>query len=147
MPIDLRLPSSNINIVTFSGFGNLTENIRGEMELVVESFRCNFDMNNCEKFPGATVNEMCKKFIDKTSFYSSFFDNIKPPLKCPLKAGIYKMLDTKMDFSAFSMLPLDGFVWVATFKILLTEPGAKKKRIVMCVTTETKIVKTGNRKS
>lgn len=144
--VEMGMPISNMNIVTFSGYFNVTEDIKGELEFNTDSFRCSFDMKTCEKYPGKTYRDLCKIFRDKNSFFRSFFEKINPNLKCPLKSGIYNMEETKIDFSLFAMLPLDGFVWVSTLKLLSAEPGIKRKRIVMCINAETKIVRTAVKK-
>ena len=139
MTAQLRMPSSNINIITFSGYVNLTKDIQGDMELVIEANRCTLDLKTCEKYPGARIKELCKRFSEKNKFYSSVFENIKPPAKCPVKAGNYTLKETKLDLSALAVIPLDGYLWVVAFKILSTDPGTKKKRLVMCLNSETKI--------
>lgn len=137
------MPSSNINVMSFSGFVNITRDIQGDMELVMEVNRCSLDRNTCEKYPGATIREMCRRFQEKTKFYAKFFSNFEPPLRCPLKAGNYTMNEIKLDLSVISVLPLDGYLWLVTFKILAIEPGLKKKQTAMCINTETKIVRSG----
>ena len=140
----MKIPASNINVATFSGLITVKKDIHGDMEFVIESNRCSFDMKICEKYPGAHIRELCKIFNTKNAFYSSIFDNIEPPIKCPLKAGNYTIDETKLDLSALAVLPVDGYVWVSTLKIL-SEAGNKKKRIVMCINTETKIIRTNIR--
>lgn len=117
------------------------------MEFSIESNKCTLDMTTCEKYASTTLRGMCKIFVKKNAFYSSFFENITPPLVCPLKTGNYTIVETKLDLTALSVLPLDGFVWVSTLKVLAMEPGLKKKRIVLCLNTETKIIRTNIRRS
>lgn len=141
MSVHLIIPGSNLNVVTLSGYVNVKQDIQGDMELVLESNRCTFDMKTCEKFPSPTIRELCRKFNTKNAFYSSFFDNIKPTVKCPLKAGNYTINKTKLDLSPIYALPLDGYVWISKIKVLAKDKN-NKKRIEMCMNTETKIIRT-----
>lgn len=143
--VQLELPSTNINVVTFSGSVNISKEIKGDMELIIEANRCSLDRKTCEKYPGATVHRICKKFDEKNTFYSSFFENIKPAFKCPIKPGLYTVDQTKLDLNAISMLPLDGYLWVVTFKMLTADAGNKRKQTAMCLNSEIKVLRTSIR--
>lgn len=141
MTVQLKLPISNINVVTLSAVLNVTKEVKGDMELIFDTNRCSLDMKTCEKYPGANIRGLCEKFEQKNAFYTPIFENFKPAIKCPLKPDIYTLKESKMDFSLFSLIPLDGYVWVVTIKVLSAESGIKKKEVAMCLNTETKIVR------
>lgn len=146
MTVDLKIPKSNINGMTMSGWIDVKKEIQGNMELVLEANRCTLDMKNCEKYPGTTFRDLCSKFDDKNAFYSPFLESFEPPLKCPMKPGNYTIHEIKLDYTLFSALALDGYIWLTTFKILASEAATKKKRIVACLNTELKIVRCNKRK-
>lgn len=146
MTIQLQTPSTNINVATFTGYFNVTKDIKGGLDLSAESHRCSLDLKNCEVYPGIVIRDMCKKFIEKNVFYTNFFENIRPPLKCPLKSGLYAMEETKFDFSFLSLLPIDGHVWLSNLKLLSAE-NIKRKRVVACINAETKILRIIPRKT
>lgn len=127
--------------MNYSGIIDVTEEVRGEIELVTESNRCSNDMRTCAKYDTLNIHDMCKKFLDRKAFYSNVFNHIKPPFKCPIMPGIYKLEEASLDLRAFSLFPVDGYVWITTFKFVASEKG-KAKRIVMCINSETKIFKT-----
>lgn len=136
------MPQSNINGISFAGSVHLKKDLGKNLAFSVEPNRCSFDLKKCEKYPGATFEDLCRMFNDKHHLFSSFFSRVKPPVKCPLKAGNYTFEESKLDFSIFSALAIDGYTWLATFKVLSPEEGVKRKRIVLCLNTETKIVQT-----
>lgn len=146
MVVNLKMSSTNVDILTFSSITALSKDIVGEIELVFELNRCTFDMKTCEKYPGLVVRNLCKTLFEKGNHFSIVLERSKPPIRCPLKAGNYTLEETKIDLAFVSMFPLDGYVWVTTFKFLSSEPGSKKKQIVMCLNAETKIFRSNIRK-
>lgn len=141
MAVEGKMPVSHLNVVSFSGYGYLSRDIKGDLELFVEVNRCSLDMKFCENYPGTTIRELCKRFRDKNAFYSSTLESIKPLLKCPVKAGNYTFMELKLDLSALSLLPMDGYVWLTTIKLLSAEERIKRKLIVLCIAAETKILR------
>lgn len=120
----------------------MTEEVLGDIEFVLGASKCTLDMKTCEKYPTTNIREMCKKFQERNAFYSSALSNFKPPLKCPLKPGNYTLSESRMDLAPVAFIPLDGFVWIVTFKFVSTEKVSQNKKIVMCLNSEVKIVKT-----
>lgn len=147
MMIQMTIPKSNINMLTMSGMITANEEVSGEIEFSIDANKCSMDMKICEKYPGVTVREMCKKFKTKGAFYSSTFLSMKPPMQCPIKPGNYTMGDISIDLSVLSVLPLDGYIWVVNFKFLSVDGVQKTKKIAMCLNSETKISRTSRRSS
>lgn len=127
--------------VTISGPFHISEEITGNIEMVLETNKCSLDMKKCEKYSNHNIPNMCIKFRENNAFYSAAFASIHPPLRCPIKPGNYTADDSTFDMTAIQMLPIDGYVWVITFKLVASESGSKTKRIVFCLNTETKIAK------
>jgi hypothetical protein len=124
--------------------GNMVfrENISGQIDLVLEGSKCSFDMKTCERNPTINVQDICKKFDLKTSFYSSLFASYKPPFKCPVQSGNYTMENTEIDLAFFSWLLEEGHFYSGTVKLIENETRTKKKRVVICFYTGIKVVKT-----
>lgn len=145
MSISINIPKGGIGKIAYSGLITVTEEVPGDIELVVESSKCSLDMKDCEKYSNINIHGMCQKFNEKKAFYSGALASIKPPLKCPLKPGNYTLEESELDLTPVSMIPLDGFIWVVTFKFVSSEAGSKTKKIAMCLNSETKIVRTNKR--
>lgn len=146
MAITMKAPQSNIgNKILFSVLITVSEEVPGEIEFVIESNRCTLDMKTCEKYPVMNVREMCKKFQEKNAFFSMTLASFKPPLKCPIKTGNYSLEESFIDLTPVAFVPLDGFVWIVTFKLVANEKGSKNKKTVLCMNSETKIIKVNKR--
>lgn len=126
----------------YSGTIVVVEEVPGEIELVLESNKCSLDMKTCEKYDIINVREMCKKFQDKHAFYSNIFTHIKPTLECPIKPGNYTLEESSLDLRPFALFPVDGYIWVSSFKFVSGQKGIKGKKVVMCINAEVKILKT-----
>lgn len=117
--VDFNVSNSNIeNKISLSGRMSVSEEIAGELDLVLEVNKCTLDMKNCEKSATVNVREICKKFKDKNAFYYSVFSSIKPQLQCPIKAGNYSSEQSTIELSMISLLPLDGYIWLVTRLII-----------------------------
>lgn len=140
MQIELKIPKSNTNNkVMLSGIITVSEEISGQVDLVIEANKCSLDMSNCEKAPAVNIKDMCGKF--KSPFYATAFASIQPPLACPIKPGNYTMRECAIELSMIALLPLDGFIYVTSMKMVASENGGKKKRLIFCLNAETKIFK------
>lgn len=144
--IQINTPKSNINSMTYSGLIVVKNDLQGNLDLILEVNRCSLDMNTCEKYPGATIRDLCGKFLDKKAFYTSFLDNIKPALRCPIKAGNYTINEIKVDLTVFSAFPLDGYVWLATLRTIFSDPSLKRKRVAMCIMSEVRVLRVNKKK-
>lgn len=139
--INISTPLSNINKLDVAGTLTVLHDITGHIELVVETVKCSPDMVKCDKYSTINIREMCKKFKDTNSFYSDVFRSINPPLICPLKQGNYTIGASTFHLERISMIPLDGYVWLITFKLVASDNGQKPKKFVLCLNSETKITK------
>lgn len=133
------------NKVLFSGMMMVEEEVKGPIDMIMEANRCDLKMNNCEIYQRFKITKMCDKFNDKNAFYAGGLTNITPSLRCPIKAGNYTFVDSILDLSALSPLPLDGYIWIVLMKWVSGESG-KNPRLVFCFHGETKILKNINGK-
>lgn len=145
LTVHMHVPKVNIGRIKISGVLEAKEEVLGDIEFVMEASRCTLDMKTCEKYSTLNVGEMCVKFEWKNIYYSGIFDNFKPHLKCPFQPGNYTLEESVLDLSPFTMFPLDGYVYIAAFR-LVSGKARKSKKVIMCINTETKIFKTSNKK-
>lgn len=120
--------------------GNITVKIKidGNLQLDIVAAQCTLDMKDCMKFGGPPpFTNLCSSFTTKGSFYSQVFENISPEWKCPIQPGNYTMTKATIDLSIVSLFPLDGSVWVTTFRFI----DEKSKKVYMCLNTETRVLR------
>lgn len=142
MSINMSIPKMNIGSLKYSGVITATEKVIGDIEFALESSKCTSDLKTCEKYATVNFREMCKRFQEKNRFYSGLFENIKPPLSCPIQPGNYSIEEASIDLTPVSFVPLDGFTWLVTFKFVSSTKGSKVKKTVLCLNSETKIYRT-----
>lgn len=141
--VEWKIPHSSFyNKVLISGVMNVKEKIFGPLDFSIENNRCSLDMKNCEKGSTVKFKEICKKFADPSPFYSNLFKNVQPPLKCPIEPGNYSMEQAEVDISFAAFLPIDGYVHISTVKVSSALNGGKTRKIALCLSIETKVVKT-----
>lgn len=142
MKIFLRLPKSNLdNQILFQGDIIVSEEISGNIDFVLENYKCNLDMTKCDQAINQNIPEICKKFKEKNTFYSKAFQSIQPPMECPIKPGNYTLGPILLDLTIVSMLPIDGYVWIVNFKLASSVKGNKTKKLAMCLNSEVKVIK------
>lgn len=134
---NMNFTNGTFDQVEMSGFLNFTEELNNDLELRYDAFRCSFDMKTCDRYPLGTQSSFCEKIAVENAFYSDIINSIEPKFKCPLKTGIYKINKKSFIFPSFySYIPLNGYVWVLTFKFVDT----KNKSLKACFTIQMKFV-------
>jgi hypothetical protein len=131
--------SMHDKLVLTHGTVVVNEEIRGDVDLTIESSKCSLDMKTCTKHPTLKIRDLCKVISDKNAFYSNALEQITPRLKCPLKPGNYTISKCSADMSILSLLAIDGYVWVVEETI--TSDDGKTKKKVLCNNSVTKISK------
>jgi len=141
-PIDIKviLPRSNVDYLKINGHIDVKENIPGDLYGEIESTRCTLDKSSCERYTNNTIKDICKRIDENEAAFSKHLD---PPLLCPIKPGNYALVNASFDLSLISMVPLDGYTWLVTFKLVTLENGLKKT--LMCLNSETKVIKTSRK--
>jgi len=117
------------------------QEIQGDIDFILESNRCSLDLKVCENYGIVNYKGLCQKFSDKTAIFSGFFSGFKPTLRCPVKPGNYTMDEISFDLAIIAMLPIDGSIWYTNTKLIASQNGSKKKKILLCMNSETKIIK------
>lgn len=139
LPIITNLTfKSGINKFDISGEFQVKEKVDGKLQFTIETVKCSMDLKECQRYVlPVSFDDICEMFERKMRFYTLTFESVVPPFKCPLKPGIHIMSRSTIDLGIVSLLPLDGSMWVTTFKII--EKNTKK--MVMCLNSETKIIR------
>lgn len=142
MPIkaNLKLPEESSDFGVFSGTVQVDEDIFGDIDFVLESSRCSVGLKECEKYSNLNSKGLCKKFKEKNAFYSSFIRSFKPNFECPIRAGNYTLPETTIDLRFAKISPIDGYVFINTWKWVATDKKTKLKRTVMCFYLEVQIL-------
>jgi hypothetical protein len=103
-------PQRGINMVNMTGYLQMNEDISGELTGTIEANKCNLDMSNCINYSMLKISDVCGIFSNKLGMFYGVLKTIQPPLKCPLRVGNYTFMDSSIDLSIFSMIPIDGAV-------------------------------------
>jgi hypothetical protein len=103
-------PVAGQDKVKFSGYFTVSEDITGEIDATVDSNKCELDMKSCFKYNSFKVPAICGALTSKSGIFADVLKSIKPPFKCPVKAGNYTIAEANFDITVFSMLPIDGAV-------------------------------------
>lgn len=94
--------------------------------------RCSLSMMHCEDITTVAVPNICERFSDRDMLWTPIFDQMQPPLKCPIRKvsppcvreafffsrmyissfdvslqGIYRVIDSPFDMAAVQRLPMD----------------------------------------
>ena len=131
--------------IIFFGHIQIANNISGELTFAIESTRCSLDLKLCEKWKTFNIKDVCKRIEDKNKFYSELFSSIEPKLECPFKAGNYTIDRALVDLVVLRFLPMDGFIWILTGKLVTSEKGSKIKKVIACLIFEMKVTR-GNQR-
>jgi hypothetical protein len=140
--IVVNIDKTNVNIIRFSGYVSISEDVPDDMHIVLESNKCSLDMKTCEKYMTFFIRRMCEKFQNKNAIYSAAVESIQPRPVCPIKAGNYTIPRSAIDFSVLNVLSFDGFIWVFKWKLVSFNNGTNLKKILLCLDMELKITKT-----
>ncbi|CRK89253.1 CLUMA_CG003012, isoform A [Clunio marinus] len=124
---DVVAPKVSTKFFNFSAIFHVREDILGNLTFTVDTNKCSLDMKNCEKYLNV---EFCRRFEEKHMFYSAMLSNIAPPLICPFTAGDHILKPSILDFSFVDMFRLEGFIWVANFRLIAITNKGKTKKIL-----------------
>ena len=93
--------------------------------------RCDTKVKSCQHIQNIRINKICEKFVQENQLWSSFFEAIKPPLKCPIEAGLYELNNAPIDLTSVSRF-LDNYKWIAIIKFFSGRQKIQKE--VLCFT-------------
>jgi hypothetical protein len=137
---NLTFPDPDYNKFDFKGNVIVNEQIDGDIFGFIEKSRCSLDMKTCQKLPSIKIDNMCEKFAAEKTFYSSVVKNFNPPLRCPFRPGNFTFPESSVDLSVFSMLSIDGYVFVIKYKNVLNGANNVKKTF-LCYSMEVEVTK------
>lgn len=148
-PISVNVNVSDTSGVSlkfvYSGYFNVSKDISGPLELLLEINRCDLTMTKCEKLLTQKFPGVCQKIKDKNSFYYQAVASVQPAVTgCPFKANIYAATNSTIDLKALTFVPISNSLWLTTSKIYSGE--GKEKQLAMCTNVEARINRVRNRK-
>lgn len=138
---NITFPKSNINRIELSGVLTVFEEIGGRIDFEVDTSKCSMDMKVCEKHGAKTIHGICKIFKDQKIFYENVFARINPPISCPVKPNNYTLNEIYADLPFLAVVPLDGYVWISTYRFITGEVGKKARKVALCMNMEIKITR------
>jgi hypothetical protein len=141
--VQMSFAPKNINKVTYMVTLDVKEDIIGDLVLFAESNRCSLDMKTCEHYAKRNYNGLCEAFAEKNDMFAGFYRSVEPRLQChPLKSGKYSTLNTTLDLSAFSFIPIEGWIWIMKLRVVEKNKKGTSQKAAWCVDAEVKITKT-----
>jgi hypothetical protein len=138
---DLEISASS-NKIFFSGSLNISKVVNGPIELTIDVNKCDSDMKKCEKNPTQTFKQVCLKLKDKKSFYYSILSPFEPAFECPLKPQQYTTMNSSIDLTPLTFLPVNGYIWIITGKFI----AGHAREIAFCLESNLKIVRTASKR-
>lgn len=134
--VDMKVANNETtNKVYFSMNLNVQEEVHGPLEMILVANRCDLKKERCGHFQDLKITQMCQKLVDPYSPFSKAFADIKPPITCPIKVGNYSMIESSIDLSMITGLPIEGHLWVVDIKWVTGD------KTILCIDNETKITK------
>jgi hypothetical protein len=138
--LSLNLTISNGTLEKFELFGtvNITEELN-DLDSTTEVFQCSLDMKHCNRYPAPKYTNFCERLEARNVIFAGVLDSITPKiLSCPLKVGFYNISKVSFDFPpVFSIIPLEKYAWVATFKY----SDEKSRSLKACISFEAKFLR------
>lgn len=122
----------------------MAKEVKGPMELTVELNKCDASLKKCEKLLTQKVSRLCQRLFDKKNFLHGILSNFQPRIACPVSPQRYVTINSTLDLTAITVLPLSGSVWMGNLKIMSGE--GKKAEMVFCANAETQIERVRNKK-
>lgn len=134
--VDMKVANNETtNKVNFSMNLNVQEEVHGPLEIILVANRCDLKQKHCGHFQDIKITQMCQKLEDPYSQFSKALAGIKPTITCPIKVGNYSMMESSIDLSMITGLPIDGHMWVVEIKWMSGD------KTILCLDNETKITK------
>lgn len=108
------------------------------LEFDIILIRCKSIDHECQTFQNNTYKHMCDIFYEARLFGGNFVKRMTPPIRCPLKPGLYKMNDAEINLDFLTGLPIDGFFWNVKVNLYTPEKNGER-RMHGCIAGYTKV--------
>ncbi|EDS34760.1 conserved hypothetical protein [Culex quinquefasciatus] len=115
------------NVVSLHGNFTVTEVIQEPLEFIVVAHRCTMNMKTCEPFNTIALSRICTYINDENGMLASFFRTMEPNLRCPIRPGLYRFVNSTMNLKFFTAFPIEGYRWQASLKLYSKEKGVKRE--------------------
>uniref|UniRef100_A0A336LRL5 CSON015184 protein n=1 Tax=Culicoides sonorensis TaxID=179676 RepID=A0A336LRL5_CULSO len=100
------------NGVKMSGSFTVRNEIKGDMDMQLDTRRCTPEGRQCSSFTNNTITSICDSLKKNIIFGDKMETLTTPSLTCfPLKPGKYVISDFLFDGSSIQYLPIEGHQW------------------------------------
>lgn len=96
-------------------------------QFIVVAHRCTMNMKTCEPFNTIALSRICTYINDENGMLASFFRTMEPNLRCPIRPGLYRFVNSTMNLKFFTAFPIEGYRWQASLKLYSKEKGIKRE--------------------
>ncbi|XP_018578698.1 uncharacterized protein LOC108916870 isoform X1 [Anoplophora glabripennis] len=116
---------------------NIRSDINNDMKLWLFLSRCNSRdaLDSCETYNTIKINHFCKILNGENMPWTDAVRKFSPPLRCPLKKGVYEFKNSTFDGSAFNRFPVLNWYW----KVLVNIKDEITDELLQCATLEGQI--------
>lgn len=125
----------------YSGYATISETVKGNLNLILDIQKCDFSMKSCDKYSTRNIPGICALVQLKDALFAEAFVNVVPKVECPLKPANYSLGTSAIDMKPFSLVQLDGFIWIVNFRLMSAVDGNSKRKTALCVNSQTKVVR------
>ncbi|CAG9759864.1 unnamed protein product [Ceutorhynchus assimilis] len=120
---------------TFSLKLRVIKEVSTKLEIEFNVWKCDAagSLDSCEYFiKGMKNKNICQIISQKHTFWSPFVEHFQPPLRCPIKPGVYESKKVPFQSSLVQLFPGNSF-WKSQMK------GFDNGLIISCAETDLKV--------
>ena len=138
----IKTPEPGADALNMSGYMTVekTGTLYLDVTLVLQTTRCSLDLKHCESYQTFNFKDFCTMLKNVNTAYGSLFTAVKPKFECG-KPGNYTIENVKLDLMPLRFLPIDGYIFVMTFKLVGYNKVNKKKKTILCEIFECQITR------
>ncbi|KAK9751867.1 hypothetical protein QE152_g4660 [Popillia japonica] len=125
-------------LYTISSKITIKDDVKDDLKLQIMATRCtNRDApDTCEEYPTLNIKKLCSLVNGANHSFTPFLEHTHPRIQCPLRKGIYRVVNGTFDGNALSRFPIDDWYW----KVRSLTREMMSKKVVMCSYLEGQIV-------
>ena len=111
-----------------------------EVTLVLQTTRCSLDLKRCASYQTFNFRDFCTMLKNVNTVYGVVFKALKPKFECG-EAGNYTIENFTLDLMPLRILPLEGYIFILTFKLVGIDKVKKKRKTILCEIFECQITR------
>lgn len=90
--------------------------------------KCSLDLTHCDLYDTYKVINVCARLLEKNALWSKYVTSVRPPLRCPIAAGRYRIVNGTSDYTLAARLPIDGNRWITDMRLFETVTDVQTQR-------------------